>query len=798
MPHPAVSTPKQSDFLAIPGSPIPYHLTRRILDILQSPLHLGDCALTIEGLNTTDNTRFLRWGWEIESNREWRPYSKGGGYKKWFGNESLIVRWSDNGLRLKLFIEEKYKSHWSKRVSGIDYYDSKGWVYSLLARGSLGCRLKESVTIFDVRSGAIFTKDDVDIVIIVNCRLSSYLLRSLIPVIDFHAGYVAELPIIKPQGINLSRFLASCITLKRHLVATDPTERSFTGVVSDQAQLDAIAALLHTLEGINEAEVFAAYGVAGDDMRAVLEETGIPAGFHPLLAGYDALPNVATDSTDTTNNTDINQVILSSISAIRAIRGSDELARIKTRLRALYEAGPGTKESTDNTDNTDNTDSDQQESSGISAIRGIGAIRAIRGSDEADEEDAVVTGAHIPIPTETFLEELSVRMELHPISVYWLLEELRSEGARCKPEERRLLEDRLSVLVLRLLGYRWPAELATDSTDNTDNNKVELSGIRAIGAIRGSNNHTVRGSLEADADGIIPLVHLGTGEATLAERLRVRLRAEDGETGAQRTEHLLTELTGATSLEDWCARLFWPRHVKQFKARPIAWQIASRPAGAGKKRGTRQPPLFACLLFYHATGGDALARLRTQYIEPLLRREESALAEALGKRNSEGAALANARVEELRDLLGRLQQVEHAGFACPELDALLTQEPLDRWSSDGIVMLASTEDLARQERAWQVDLNDGVRVNIAPLQLAGTLAGEVLKAADAKKAIADRARWRADERRWVRAGKLPRCGWMDTDVPESPAWTRLAPEREAEQRKLKEKRAAANAKQGQT
>ena len=44
------------------------------------------------------------------------------------------------------------------------------------------------------------------------------------------------------------------------------------------------------------------------------------------------------------------------------------------------------------------------------------------------------------------------------------------------------------------------------------------------------------------------------------------------------------------------------------------------------------------------------------------------------------------------------------------------------------------------ERAWRVDLNDGVRVNLTPLQRAGLLAGAVLKPADAKKAIADRAR----------------------------------------------------------
>jgi len=64
-----------------------------------------------------------------------------------------------------------------------------------------------------------------------------------------------------------------------------------------------------------------------------------------------------------------------------------------------------------------------------------------------------------------------------------------------------------------------------------------------------------------------------------------------------------------------------------------------------------------------------------------------------------------------------------------------------------------------QESLYAPDINDGVRVNIAPLQQAGLLAADVLAAKDVDKAIADRAEWRADERRWVREGKLPQPGW---------------------------------------
>ncbi len=112
------------------------------------------------------------------------------------------------------------------------------------------------------------------------------------------------------------------------------------------------------------------------------------------------------------------------------------------------------------------------------------------------------------------------------------------------------------------------------------------------------------------------------------------------------------------------------------------------------------------------------------------------------------------------------------------------------WAKFRDLAPTSREELLRNEQAWHVDINDGVRVNIAPLQLAGVLASDVLKSTDAKKALADRARWRADERRWVRDGKLPRCGWMDERVPESPRWTEREPERIAGQIKLEQKRQA--------
>ena len=71
----------------------------------------------------------------------------------------------------------------------------------------------------------------------------------------------------------------------------------------------------------------------------------------------------------------------------------------------------------------------------------------------------------------------------------------------------------------------------------------------------------------------------------------------------------------------------------------------------------------------------------------------------------------------------------------------------------------SAEALLAQEQHYAADLNDGLRVNIAPLHKAGLLAADVLSKKDVDRAIADRAEWRADECRWCREGKLPQPGW---------------------------------------
>ncbi|MDR7865626.1 MAG: N-6 DNA methylase [Sporomusaceae bacterium] len=136
---------------------------------------------------------------------------------------------------------------------------------------------------------------------------------------------------------------------------------------------------------------------------------------------------------------------------------------------------------------------------------------------------------------EEFFTKLVAHIRLHPVTVYALLDGgIAREGWRCPPLEKEQAGDFASAAVLALLGHVWPGQAA-----------IAGPGMMAIAAVR------------AELD---ELVARGAGEVGFA-----------------------AEFAAATgmALDRWLARGFFPRHVAQFKRRPVVWQLAGGPGFAG-------------------------------------------------------------------------------------------------------------------------------------------------------------------------------------------------------------------------
>ena len=179
-------------------------------------------------------------------------------------------------------------------------------------------------------------------------------------------------------------------------------------------------------------------------------------------------------------------------------------------------------------------------------------------------------------------------------------------------------------------------------------------------------------------------------------------------------------------------------HTSQFKKRPIAWQLQSQPAN--RRSEPALPPAESITAEWRDI--DLLPKLRSQYVGRLRQSYETELRTLsnlafLTADQSERKLQLEVWIYELKDFETRLEEVENVGFASLVLDKIAKNEPLDRWTSrDGQAQPPQdAHAFELQEKRYDPDLNDGVRVNIAPLQKAGLLAANVLNAKDLDKAI---------------------------------------------------------------
>lgn len=694
----------------IPNAAILYWLPSEIIEAIKSLEAITKIAEIRQGLATGDNNHFIRFIWE-ESSFQYphtKPhikgryvlYSKGGGYCKWFGNNYYLLDWSP--------FARSVLSNQGNHLPSRNYYFLPSLTYTQMARGSMGTRWTIDAA-FDVKGISIFPKNNIPLELIsalLSNHISSFILRSLTQNLEFHKGYVELLPCPDLNLIySLSKIGKICTEIKKSLVGQKLIEYSFKcNIVRPRLNYNSIA-FLHTLEALIEKRLAIAFNFNNSVLREIFSETGTPAGWFPLITSYDSLPMLPEEISEL-----LEDVVMFLNEQQRIKPTADEIVAIKQRLHSLYKAGPGAKE-----------DFEDNESVILD-----------------DQEKTDYIGAYIPIPPETFLEELSQKMEIHPISIYWLLKEgIEKEGWRCLHEERRYTEDRFTVIILRLLGHRWPKQIEAGEPVTE----------------------------WADTDGIIPIT-AGTGQPSLLDRVRERILAEFQGGNVHEIEREFEEIMGIT-LERWLSSEFFKHHISVFKKRPIAWQLASVPSG-GRGRGSRAQPAFSCLVYYHKCDRDVLHKIRTQYVGDLISRYETELRTLEGRQELSGEqATRKVQLEnwltELREFGQKLDVVSRTGFFSELLKEVANKEPLDKWTSrDGKAPHPTTkEEFLLQEQRYDPDINDGVRVNIAPLQKAGLLTADVIAKKDLEKAISDRAEWRADERRWCREGKLPKPGWWD-------------------------------------
>ena len=200
----------------IPGSPIAYWLSEKLLESFEKLPALRSVADPRQGLATSDNNRFVRFWHEasinkvgfycksreaaLDSRKKWFPFNKGGSFRKWAGNYELIVNWESDGKEIKESILSKYS--YLKTPDFVaknpQFYFRSGLSWSALSSGLFSLRVQPEGFIFADKGQAMFPyeeKDKLPLLGVMNSVVATKFLESISPTLDFNLGYIAKVPV---------------------------------------------------------------------------------------------------------------------------------------------------------------------------------------------------------------------------------------------------------------------------------------------------------------------------------------------------------------------------------------------------------------------------------------------------------------------------------------------------------------------------------------------------------------------------------------------------------------------------
>lgn len=210
----------QTQFHKIPGGPLAYWVsTKRLNSFLEFPSVL-DVAEPKVGMLTTNNDLFMRYHWEVDKRRigfnflnkdeaikagsKWIPYSKGGSYRKWYGNNVFIVNFENDGKTICDYIDNQpgvtVKS--SGRVTNRAYFYKPAITWSLTSSGSFGVRYRPQGFIFDIAGMSIFSDNKnnlINLAALLNSNVAFGYLNLLNPTLSFQKGDLEKIPTKLPK-----------------------------------------------------------------------------------------------------------------------------------------------------------------------------------------------------------------------------------------------------------------------------------------------------------------------------------------------------------------------------------------------------------------------------------------------------------------------------------------------------------------------------------------------------------------------------------------------------------------------
>ncbi|MBQ6325204.1 MAG: BREX-1 system adenine-specific DNA-methyltransferase PglX [Clostridia bacterium] len=224
---------KQDNFAKIPGAPVAYWWPNYSVFEFQTISVLYESA----GRNKTHNNElYIRNWWEISDRIRWQPYSNGGAFRRWAGNDFDLVDWSKEA-------KENYASHGG--LYNQKYCGKRGICWNLITSYKNGFRVKPESHHYSSGAPTIIAsgkEHDIAILAFLNSVVATDLLQMMNPTLNTTVGDVLGLPYAQQREEEITPIASKCICVSQQDWDSFETSWDFQvhpllPVVSDQCSV---------------------------------------------------------------------------------------------------------------------------------------------------------------------------------------------------------------------------------------------------------------------------------------------------------------------------------------------------------------------------------------------------------------------------------------------------------------------------------------------------------------------------------------------------------------------------------
>ena len=196
----------QSNFSKIPGSPVAYWVSEKIVRIFSDYPSIESVAKPRQGLATGDNNKMLRLWFEIKKNsfsvdspnletfhsisaNRYIPYNKGGSFRKWYGNIDNVIKFDASSYAYLLTVGNHLPSR--------EMYFKEAVTWSKVTSSGLSMRYVPQGAAFDVAGCSIFAETNLKYILgLCNSSIMQVLIRTLSQTMNYEVGTIKAMPVI--------------------------------------------------------------------------------------------------------------------------------------------------------------------------------------------------------------------------------------------------------------------------------------------------------------------------------------------------------------------------------------------------------------------------------------------------------------------------------------------------------------------------------------------------------------------------------------------------------------------------